>query len=327
MGTAVAVVKMNRPVAYVDPKKLNKDAAKAYLSRISGPKSPFAGTQIRGNGQDGYFQIGYGEGAKQLDEVTLVLNVPQTLAAWQYWPEDEAPTYPFIAPIFTDAQLPSRDACGPEETKYNKLRKEDEDVWTEVMVAIMRSPKKSDLYHMITARSASRALSRFVMECADEPELEKGMLPVVTISYKKEKMKDGGSFQSMQFEIVEWVKATAADLPKALEEATPDEEPEEEQDEKPVAKAKGGKPTASAKPPRREEPVEEENEETEEETEEADDKPVVRSRNGKDTARAKTFEQSEEEEQDERPAKSKKSAKDDDGEVVKQGLRKRRAAL
>lgn len=326
MGTAVAVVKMNTPVAYVDPKKRNKDAGSRYLSRISGPKTPFAGTQIRFNGQDGEYQIGYGDGSKKHDEISLVVNVPQTLSAWQYWPADEAPTYPYITPVFAEGALPSREECGPEETKPNKLKKTEEDVWSEVTVAIMRSAKKADLYHMVCERSKARALAKFLIEANDAPELDKGLLPVVALGTEKIKLKDGTSYYGMTFEITDWVKATAADLPTALAEATPEEEPEE-QDENPVAKAKGGKPTASAKPPRDEEPEEDEDDN---ETEEDDEKPVVRSRNGKDTARAKTFEQSEDEEQEEqeeRPAKSKAKAKDDDGDVVKTGLRKRRAAL
>lgn len=224
-GTEVAVVKMNKPVSFVDPKNMKKDVAKRYLARAAGPKSPFIGNQIRANGQDGEFAIGYGAGGKKKEEIRYVVNVPQTLAVWQYWPEGEAPSYPFICTVFGEDQLPNRSGCGPEETKPNKMKKlpgglfAQEDVWKEGMILILRDPKTNELAHMEAFNNVHKRAAEFVLGLADAPELEKGMLPVVEMFFEKVKLKDGGSFQGVMFEVVEWVKAQKIDMPQGIEAA------------------------------------------------------------------------------------------------------------
>lgn len=287
MGTAVAVVEMNRPVGPVI--KPNKALAKARLNRLSGPKNSFAGTQIRPNGKDGFLKIGYGAGAKEVEATKMVVLYTQVLSVWQYWPEGEAPSYPYISPVFGETSLPDRSQCGPKETKYNKLKREDEDVWKEGMMLIMRSAKTGELYHLECFGNVLKQVSSFLATCCDTEEGDKGLVPLVEIYFEKTKLKDGTSFAAIQFDILSWQKPSAEDLPM-LASADASEADDADEDE-PVQEVKAPAKKVERKVVFKHEPEPEAVEEAEvvetkpvakskrqARTEVDDDKPVVHSR-------------------------------------------------
>lgn len=299
MGTELAVVGMNKPVAWVDPKAMKRDAGKRYLARVaSSSRSPFVGRQVRANGQDGFLQIGFGDSAEQHEEMTVVINVPQTLATWQYWPEGEGPSYPFIAPIFGGADLPSRDQCGPKETKYNELKEEDEDVWKEGLILILRDPKTNELMHLQCFGNVNSKAGEFALSVADAEEIEAGKLPLVKISFEKIKLKNKKKFWGVKFDVLEWVKAAKADLPAGIATQQEAEAPkDEDEDEKP----KRGKS-------RREEPDEDE----------ADEAPRARKsatpKFDRHAAASRTRDEDEDEDEAPKRGKSKPAPEEDDDE-------------
>jgi hypothetical protein len=314
MGTEVATVKVNSQVAWVDPKNMKRDAGKRYLSRVAtSSRSPFVGRQVRANGQDGFLQIGYGDSAEQVDDMTVVINVPQTLATWQYWPEGEGPSYPFVAPIFGGATLPTREECGPKETKYNELKEEDEDVWKEGLVLILRDPKSGELMHMQCFGNVNSKAGEFALSVADAEELENGKLPLVKISFEKIKLKSKKSFYGVKFEVVDWVKAVKADMPAAMNAAV-EAASEDDEDEAPKARKPSRRDVEVEEPKarksRRVEPEEEDDAEDEED--DATDlrgKQVDHSKgNGKAAVKRARDEDEEDEDEDDKPRAVSRSA-------------------
>lgn len=299
MGTELAVVGMNKPVTWVDPKAMKRDAGKRYLARVaSSSRSPFVGRQVRANGQDGFLQIGFGDSAEQHEEMTVVINVPQTLATWQYWPEGEGPSYPYIAPIFGGADLPSREQCGPKETKYNTLKKEDEDVWKEGLILILRDPKTNELMHLQCFGNVNSKAGEFALSVADAEEIEAGKLPLVKISFEKIKLKNKQKFWGVKFDLIEWVKAAKADLPAGIATQQEAEAPKDEDD-----KPKRGK----AKP------------EPEDDDDEADEAPRARKsatpKFDRHAAASRTRDEDDDEDEDEKPKRGKaKPEPDEDDE-------------
>lgn len=252
-GTSVATVGMNRGVTYVDPKRQNTSNAKRYLAKTAMPgKSPFLGTQINFNGKDGFFAIGFGDTAKKKHDMTLVLNVPQTLVTWRYWPEESAPSYPFITTLLGDEALPDRDGAGHVGETKEGYNGDDEDVMNEGTILILRDPKTNEMYNFHAFKTGQGAANEFIMSLLDEPDYNEGLLPIVKltveeVSYKNKKGKRV-DFKKPAFSVVDWVEPTKYDAPVALGKAQAKQEADDEAD----AKAKRdleapprGKPTLS----------------------------------------------------------------------------------
>lgn len=304
MGTALATVS-HEPVLYVDPKKINREAAKMSLQRAAGPRGTFPGIQIKANGQDGVFSLGYGTGSKTKDKLRLVINAPQAAAVWQYWPEGEGPSYPHIAAVFSGFVLPPRADCGPKETKYNELKKEEEDVWKEGLVLICRDPKTNEIYNFPCFGNPHRKAAEFLMDIADAEELEDGLLPLVELSFERVKLKNKQSFYAIVFEVVEWVKATKADMPAELASAAVEDEDEDE-DEAPARKSRKSAPAKKAASKKR--AVEDEDEDADEE----DEKPArdyrKNPRTFEETEAEEAAEDEDEDEEDDRPVRRSRKA-------------------
>lgn len=307
MGTALSVVSNNEPVLYVDPKKLNKAAAKAMLQRAAGPRGVFPGVQIKTNGQDGIFTLGFGAGAKTKDKIRMVINAPQAAAVWQYWPEGEGPSYPHIAAVFSGFVLPPRADCGPKETKYNELKEEDEDVWKEGIVLICRDPKTNDIYHLPCFGNPHRKAAEFLMDIADSEELEDGLLPLVELSFERIKLKNKKTFSALVFEVVEWVKATKADMPAELASAAvEDADEDDDEDEAPARKSRKSAPAKKAASKKR--AVEDADEDEEDEKPARDYRKNPRTFEETEAEEAAEEDEDDEDEDDDRPVRRSRKA-------------------
>lgn len=240
-------------VQYVDPKAVDFTMASRWLAQQNsgGAGRVFAGRQLRFNGQKGVFTEYVNKADKKKKDLQFVLNVANAYAAWQYWPEGSAPSYPHIIPIFgdVDAHLPSRASVGPHEVKFNKLRKEEEDVWSEVPVLILRDAENDQIYHWIgTGISQRMAITIFLQENADEFARHKGKLPLVELGVEEAEGKEGGSYERPTITIVDWVKPTAMDNPQGLASSVvTDNDDDEEEDDEPKATVKSRSAKKSAR--------------------------------------------------------------------------------
>lgn len=234
-GTEVAVVGMNQAPTFVDPRKVDYEIGKKWVASQS-LSGPFAGKQLNLNGQDGDWLEGWGDNAKILEDLEVIVNVPNTLIAWEYWPDNERASYPFIAAPFAGGVLPSRaEVDDKEETKYNKLRKEDVTVWEECAVLLGRNADTGQTYHFVAKASKRYAVMAFLASVTEECASKPGMLPVVKFSSDRRETEDGSKYRVPKFEVVDWVKATKEDNPGALLEAAYSDEAEADE---PKVKAK-----------------------------------------------------------------------------------------
>lgn len=257
-GTAVAVRGKSTALAYVDPRqKLDYSFLRNRIDSARSSRRPFAGNELRFNGQRGKWTVGFGDQAKQLKQLTLVANIPNFMEAWRYWPDNEAPSYPQVVTPMTGGALKPRSEMGPEETKYDKLKKAAVDVFDQCGILIFRNPKTNELYHFIGTVSKLNALYDLISDAIDTVE-KTGKLPLVELGNEEvTNKKTGETFLKPTFTISEWVKPTDLDAPAGMTSAggsdaeEDDEEDEEagdaadddeaEEDQKPVSKKGKGR--------------------------------------------------------------------------------------
>lgn len=305
-------------VQYVDPAKVNYAVASRWLATQStgGGNRMFAGRQLRFDGKKGGYSEYVNKQNKRVKNTTFVLNVPNTYAAWQYWPENEGPSYPaVIAPYQNeDAALPSRAMMGPPETKYNKLKKEDEDVYNEAVVFILRNPDTDDIYHWVGVKSQKNAMIEFLQDNNDEFARRKGKLPVVELGTEEIELKDGGSYEKPTITIVDWVKPGAMDNPQGLAASIVEESDGDEDDEPVKASVKS---RSAAKSKSRDEDDDEDGDEEEED----DEAPTTRMARQKNEAKRAAARKAVEEDDDD-----EEEDEDEDDEPVR-GARKKGKAV
>lgn len=258
-STEITVVKQGQPVVAIDMNNLNYDLAEKWLSTQGGTRA-FAGEQLGFNGQDGVFKIGYGNGAQEVDDLTLIVNVPYVANAWQDW-SGTAPVYPYISLPFAGQALPRRDTLGNTDQSLwadAKFTKKGEtpkkvDPWKEVLVMVART-ESGRLFHLIANNTTSRnSVLALIRDAVVEGKRHPGKLPVVAFTAKKIK-SDDGNFYVMETKITGWVKAEAQDNPGASLMVSTDEAPathtDDEGEAKTVAKPRTAKPAAAPKPSR-----------------------------------------------------------------------------
>lgn len=285
-------------VQYVDPKKVDYSLRSRWLSsQNTGGGRVFAGRQLRFNGQKGRYTEYVNKVDKQIKKPVFVLNVPNTLGAWEYWPEGEAPTYPHVIAPFADheATLPSRAMCGPEEWKM--FKKKQQDVWSEAVVLILRDPETDQIYHWVCKASAKWAVTDLFAELLDECAKRPGKLPVVELTAIDVEGKDNETYMKPGFEVVEWVKVTAMDNPQGLAASVAAEASDDEDDEPVKASVKSR--TSKSKAKSRDDEDEDEDDEEEDEDTAPTTKAAIAKRKAQQAAAKAKYADDDEDEDDE----------------------------
>lgn len=289
--------KSNSAVQYVDPSKVDYMMASRWLSsQNAGGSKVFAGRQLRFNGQKGRYTEYVNKKDRTLKEPTFVVNVPNTLGAWEYWPEGEAPTYPHVIAPFSDPEaiLPTRAQCGPEEWK--RFKDKDQDVWQEAIVLVLRDPETDQIYHWVCKVSVRWAVANFLNEIIEECAKRPGKLPVVRFTAEDVEGKDGESYMKPGFEVVEWVKATAMDNPKGLAAAVEASGGDEDDDDAPKASVKSRVAKSKKSAPRDEDEDEDEDEDDEDAP---TTKAAAKKRSAQQAAARKKYADDDDEDEDE----------------------------
>lgn len=278
-STELVVVKQGQAVVAIDMHNVNYDLAEKWLATQGGARA-FAGEQLSFNGQDGVYKVGFGKQAQEVEEMTLVVNIPYTANAWQYW-SGKSPTYPYISLPFAGQALPRRDTLGNldqsiwQDDKFNKGQKVDP--WKEVLVMVVRT-EKGRLFHFMCANTTSRnSMLSLIRDAVVDGKRYPGKLPVVT--FTREKIKsDDGNFWVMKTEIIKWVDAEAQDNPGAAMTVSTHETPvEDESAAKTVAKPRAAKTAAKPVKSRMSETIDEDGVIEEVEEDEAPPAPKKRS--------------------------------------------------
>jgi hypothetical protein len=266
----LTVRKSGGALAVIDPENLNYDLAARWAAQEAAGRRAFKGDQIKFNGQDGEWVLGFGKQAKTLkDGYELVAIYPQVVTAWQCW-KGNAPEYPHVGKVFAGEFMPPRSDLGDhdkEEWKDDKFKKgEKVDPWKKVSVLFCRDQKGTKLFHVLADNiSGTITIANLVQECIEEGRRKPGMLPVIALGCGNKIKGDGKSYFPPMIEIVEWVKSIDADYPEGdLMEAVEDDQDDGDQGEV-TSRSRRQKPEAEEEPRRGRKPRNAEPEETEEE--------------------------------------------------------------
>jgi hypothetical protein len=241
-GTAVAPKGVQTNIVIPTLNNMSYDAGERWYD--SKPKGefvrPFAGTEIRFNGQDGEYLavIPPKEGKTKWTEKALGTGLEltwianQTVEAWQYWPEEMerldrdtgemvtmpgAPSYPYMIPVFADApvQLPSRDNIPGGDEMKEGIDDKMVFVWQEVIVLFFRD-EDGRIFHMIMNGSKRTAAIDFIGEAIQQGRQNHGLYPVVVLDQEKKEFTPKGKksavkFRAPTFEITEWEEPLESD--------------------------------------------------------------------------------------------------------------------
>jgi hypothetical protein len=240
MGKELVEIKTARPAVSVDLSRINYSATKAAIEKYigavgggsrSGPKFP--GDQI--TFKTGEWMRGFGDKGKKIKPGTdFVLNLPNMMAGWLKWTENDAgKRYPMYSDMCCPAagdDMVLREALGDLDESEWEVDDSGraQDPWRAIVVIPVRTDGDETVHHvMLTAKSAVIAGFNLFRDVIEDMKLHPNELPLVTLGADKAKRefeqddpkKPGKKKKVVQvwdvptFEVSGWADATDADNP------------------------------------------------------------------------------------------------------------------